>query len=190
MDNKNIIIILLIIIIILLASIIGVIFLQHNTKDSTKIKINKKNLYEGSSLSVQLTDSNKTALSSQKVHIKITDKNNKVVVNESIKTNSKGKAKLKLNLTKGKYKVKVIYRGNDNFTGCNTTQNLTIKEKVVESQEDSSNSYDESYSQKTDWIDSDGEHHYYENGVEYVGTRDGQHMDIETHNYVKEHGMP
>jgi hypothetical protein len=54
------------------------------------------------------------------------------VVDDVVKTNSKGKAKLDLDLKKGKYKVNVAYEGNENYTGCNATQKLTVKEKVVE----------------------------------------------------------
>ena len=45
-----------------------------------------------------------------------------------------------LNLKKGKYVVKVSYGGNENFTGNNTTQKLTIKEKVAKSESTSSSS--------------------------------------------------
>uniref|UniRef100_UPI00386B5822 Ig-like domain repeat protein n=1 Tax=Methanobrevibacter sp. TaxID=66852 RepID=UPI00386B5822 len=101
-------------------------------------------------LSIKLTDSNSTAISNETVKITIVDKKGKAVVNETVKTNSKGKAKLDLDLKKGKYNVTVTYGGNDNFTGSNTTQKLTIKEeeKVVEepvsesSYSSSSSSYD------------------------------------------------
>ena len=35
-------------------------------------------------------------------------------------------------MKKGQYKVNVTYGGNENYTGNNTTQKLTIKEEVVE----------------------------------------------------------
>ena len=83
-----------------------------------------------------LTDLNKTPLSKEIVNITITDKKGKVVVDDVVKTNSKGKAKLDLKLKKGNYKVNVSYGGNENYTGNNTTQKLKIKEKekVVEQQ--------------------------------------------------------
>ena len=73
-----------------------------------------------------------------------------MVVDDVVKTNSKGKAKLNLDLKKGKYKVNVSFGGNENYTGSNTTQKLTIKEEVVEAeveyssqpQTSSGNSYD------------------------------------------------
>lgn len=45
---------------------------------------------------------------------------------------------MKLDLKKGKYTVTVMFGGNENYTGCNDTQKLKIKEKAVESQTTSS----------------------------------------------------
>ena len=131
MENKNIIIILLAIVVVL-AVVAGAMFLQStDAKEPTKLKItSNKTQYEGGTLSIQLTDLNKTAISKEKVNITITNKKGKVVVNETVKTNSKGKAKLDLDLKKGKYTVNVTYDGNENYTGNNATQKLTIKEEV------------------------------------------------------------
>ena len=52
-------------------------------------------------------------------------------MDDVVKTDKKGKAKIDLDLKKGKYKVKVAYGGNENYTGNNTTQKLTIKEEEV-----------------------------------------------------------
>jgi len=152
MENKNIIIILLIIIVILVA-VIGFVFLNQTVaKEPTKIKITSdKEQYEGGKLSIELTDLNKTPLSKKIVNITITNKKGKVVVDDVVKTNSKGKAKLDLNLKKGKYKVNVSYGGNENYTGDNTTQKLTIKEKkVVEATVENVNSNDNSAGQASD----------------------------------------
>lgn len=103
MENRNIIII-LIVIIIILATVLGAMFLQSaNAKEPTKLKIiSDKTQYEGGKLTVQLTDLNKTAISKENVNVTITNKKGNVVVNETVKTNSKGKAKLDLDLKKGK----------------------------------------------------------------------------------------
>ena len=94
-------------------------------------------------LAIELTDLNKTPLSKEIVNITITNKKGKVVVDDVVKTNSKGKAKLDLDLKKGKYKVNVSYGGNENYTGNNTTQKLTIKEEeVVEAAVENVNSQD------------------------------------------------
>ena len=146
MESKNIIIILVVIIVILAAAIGFMVLKPMHVKEPTKIKItSNKTLYEGDSLSVKLTDLNKTPFSKEKVKITVKNSNGKIVVNKTVKTNDKGNGKLDLNLKKGKYEVDVIYGGNENYTGNNTTQKLTIKEKVVEatveyvSSEDSSN---------------------------------------------------
>lgn len=138
MENKNIIII-LIAIIVVLAVVAGVMFMQPVAKEPTKVKITSdKEQYEGGELSIQLTDLNKTPISKEVVNITITNSKGKVVVDDVVKTNSKGKAKLDLDLKKGKYNVTVTYGGNENYTGNNTTQKLTIKEEVVKAEPASS----------------------------------------------------
>ena len=108
-------------------------FNPMHAKEPTKIKITSdKEQYEGGELSITLTDLNKTPLSKEVVNITITNSKGKVVVDDVVKTNSKGKAKLDLDLKKGKYNVTVTYSGNENYTGNNTTQKLTIKEEVTE----------------------------------------------------------
>lgn len=133
MENKTIIII-LIAIIIVLAAILGVMFLQSsNAKEPSKIKIiSNKTLYEGDSLSIQLTDLNKTPISKEKVNITIKDKKGKIIVNKTVKTNSKGKAKLELDLKKGNYSVNVTYGGNENYSANSTTKNIKIVETISE----------------------------------------------------------
>lgn len=131
MENKNIIII-LIVIIVILAAAIGFAFLNPmHAKEPVKIKITSdKEQNEGGELSVQLTDLNKLPISKEVVTVTITNSKGKVVVDDVVKTNSKGKAKLDLDLKKGKYNVTVSYSGNDNYTGNETSQKLTIKEKA------------------------------------------------------------
>ena len=146
MEQKNI-IIMLVAIIVVLAAVIGFMVLNPmHAKEPTKIKIiSNKTLYEGDDLSVKLTDLNKTPLSKEKVNITVKNSKGKVVANKTVKTNDKGNAKLDLDLKKGKYNVTVSYGGNENYTGNNTTQKLTIKEKeVVEATVEQVNSEDSS----------------------------------------------
>lgn len=186
MENKKIIIVLIVVIVILAAAIGFTMFNPIHAKEPTKINITSKNtLTEGDNLSLQLTDLNKTALSKQKVNITVKNSKGKVVLNKTVKTNFKGKVSLDLNLKKGKYNITVSYGGNENYTGNNTTQNLTVKEKVVEAQQSSSSSNGGS----SESSDSRGAHHFYENGQEYVGDPNAQHMTIEMSEYVSEHGM-
>ena len=133
MENKNIIII-LVVIIIILAAVIGFMVLKPmHAKEPTTIKITSNDtLDEGKDLTLKLADLNKTPLSNQKVNITIKNSNGKVVANKTVETNDNGNAKMDLKLKKGKYNVDVAYGGNENYTGNNTTQKLTIKEKVSE----------------------------------------------------------
>ena len=156
MENRNIIIILLVIIVILAAAIGFVLLNPTVSKEPTKIKITSdKEQFEGGELSIKLTDLNKTPLSKEIVNITITNKKGKVVVDDVVKTNSKGKAKLDLDLKKGKYKVNVTYGENENYTGNSTTQKLKIKEEVVEATVEPVNSDDSSNNVQTD--DSSGQ---------------------------------
>lgn len=133
MENKHIIAILLVIIAILAVAIGFALLNPMNAKEPTKIKITSdKEQYEGGELSIKLTDLNKTPVSKEIVNITVTNNKGKVVVDDVVKTNSKGKAKLDLNLKKGKYVINVTYCGNENYTGNMTTQKLTIKELVTE----------------------------------------------------------
>ena len=144
MENKNIIIILLVIIVILAAAIGFAMLKPMHAKEPTKIKITSDNEQdEGGKLSVQLTDLNKTPLSKEIVNVTITNSKGKVVVDDVVKTNSKGKASLDLDLKKGKYNVTVSYGGNENYTGNNTTQKLTIKEKEIQTDESSNTNYED-----------------------------------------------
>ena len=119
---------------------IGITVLHpFDTKQASKVKItSNKTLTEGDNLTVKLTDLNKTPISKEKVNIIIKDSKGKVVANKTVQTNDKGNAKLDLDLKKGKYDVSARYDGNKNYTGNNTTQELTVKEKVVRAQLSSS----------------------------------------------------
>lgn len=175
MENKNIIIILIVIIVILAAAIGFAMFNPMHAKEPTKIKITSdKEQYEGGELSIQLTDLNKTPLSKEVVNITITNSKGKVVFDNVEKTDSKGKAKIDLDLKKGKYNVTVTYGGNENYTGNNTTQKLTIKEEVVEAEQPSQSQSSSSSFPKSS-LDPDGDGYYYT--VESGGLQ--QHMTPE-----------
>ena len=139
MDNKQIIIILLVVIVALAAAIGFVLFNQATAKEQTIVKITSDSKQtEGGALSVKLTDLSDNPIAKEIVSVKITDKNGKVVVDDVVKTDAKGKAKLDLDLKKGKYDVNVVYEGNGTFAGDNETQKLTIKEKEATTTETSS----------------------------------------------------
>lgn len=130
-------------VIIILAVAVGVMYFQSmNVSEQSIVKITSDNaLYEGNDLSVELSDLNKTPISDADIDIVIKDKDGDIVVNGMVKTDSKGKAKLNIDLSKGKYDVEAIFNGNDNFTLSNATQKLTIEE--VKTETVSSNDYPE-----------------------------------------------
>ena len=154
MENRNIIIILLVVIVVCAAAIGFALFNPTHAKEPTKIKItsDKEQYKKDAKLSIELKDLNKTPISKGIVNVTITDKKGKVVVDDVVKTNSKGKAKLDLKLKKGKYKVNVTYGGNENYTGNNTTQKLTIKEKekVAKRQYSSASTSGATYVERTE----------------------------------------
>ena len=172
MEQKNIIIILLIVIIILAAAI-GVMCLSPSVaKQDTKIAITSNDtLYEGSNLTVKLTDINGTGISNQTVNVTLKDDEG-VTSYFSAVTNSKGIGTLKLDKSAGNYTVNVTFAGNDNYTGSTASQYLEIKEEVVEqpaAQQSSSSSsnggglhYDKEinvyYNDEGVIVDPDGEH--------------------------------
>ena len=169
-----------------------------HSKEPTKINITSKNtLTEGDNLTLQLTDLNKTALSKQKVNITVKNSKGKVVLSKTVKTNSKGKAKLGLDLKKGKYNVTVSYGGNENYTGNNTTQKLTIKEKVVQAKASQSGGSSSQDSQREEYqITPDGwnprEHEVSResigNGKERVHYDDNYFVVVDSNGNIITHG--
>lgn len=190
MDDKNIIIVLLVIIIVILSVVVGMLFMPSlNAQKDSKIVIEgNSTLNAGDDLVVNLTDLNKTPIGNVVVDIVIVDKDGEVVVNESLKTNSKGNAKLNLDLDGGNYSVNATFTGNDNFTGNSTFKKITIKEVVVEepvTQQDTTSDSDRSYSSSSDnrpAVDSGGitreEADYWgwkyttDHGGHYIGSHD------------------
>lgn len=141
MENRNIIIIMLVIIVILAAAIGFVLFNSVFAKDPSVVKITSdKKMNEGGDLSIKLTDLSDNPIDKEVVNVTITDKKGDVVVDNVVKTNANGKAKLKIDLKKGKYDVTVTFAGNSKYQGDNATQKLTIEEKEVEEAESSSSS--------------------------------------------------
>lgn len=140
MENKAIIAILLLVIVILVVGLCAMLFSPFHGPEDSVISIESKNaLYSGDNLSVLLTAFDKTPISNEFVNVIICDSSGKLVVNETVKTDSKGSARLELDIGSGKYDVDVSFEGNENYTANKTSQKLEIKE--VQTQEVSNAQY-------------------------------------------------
>ena len=179
MEGKNVIIILIVIIIILAAAIGFTLLNPASAKEPTKINITSDSeQYENGGISVELTDLNGTPMSKEIVNVTIANSKGELVVDDVVKTNSDGKAKLDFELDEGNYTVNVTYGGNENHTASNTTQKLTVKqeEKTAESAPETSQSsepvdYNSPNSKYYKW-DTDGSYHLKEPGKNYIYAQD------------------
>lgn len=138
MDLNKIIIALVIVIVVMLVA--GFTFLNpgHAKVDSKVIVTSNSTLHDGDTFSVKLTDLNNTPIAGQTVNITITGANG-TKNPKTVTTDANGNASLQLDgLSAGNYTINVTYGGNGNYTPCNTTQNLEIKEKEVQSTAQSS----------------------------------------------------
>lgn len=159
MENKNIIII-LIVIIVVLAAAVGVVLSQQMAKEKSNLKIADKKINVGDSLVVVLTDTQGNPIANETINIKLTDKNG-VTIDEKIKTNSKGKAKFKME-EKGKYSVECKFDGNDKYSSISIADNITVNKATAKtvSQKQTSSDTSSSNSASDDSfgpaVDSDG----------------------------------
>lgn len=132
MERNNIIIIALIAIIIALLVVGAVTIMPDLNKHDTKLIFkNNSTITEGDSIKIKLTDDNGTALVNQAVNVTITDEN-KSSDYHSVVTDEKGVGTLEIDKSAGNYSIMVMYGGNENYSGCNATQKITIEEEVVE----------------------------------------------------------
>lgn len=129
MENKNIIII-LIVIIVILAAAVGVMFSQQIAKEKSNLKIADKKINVGDSLVVVLTDSHGNPIENETISIKLTD-NDGITIDEKITTNSKGKAKFKME-EKGNYSAECKFEGNDKYAQVSIADNITVKKATTE----------------------------------------------------------
>lgn len=154
MNYNKIIIVLVLVLVVIVAA--GILFLNqgHAKVDSKVIVTSNSTLNDGDNFTIRLTDLNNTSIANQTVNVTIIDanggKNPQVIT-----TDANGDGSLQLNgLAVGNYTINVTYGGNNNYTSCNTTQKLEMKEKVVPTQTSSSSTYSSSAnSQKRTYAD-------------------------------------
>ena len=154
-DNKIIIILLCVIIAILL---VGVVVFSQVAKEDSNLSIADKKLNVGDSLVVKLTDSSGKAIANQTVNVKLTDKDG-TVMDEDITTDSKGKAKFKME-ENGKYSVECKFDGNGQYASSSTAGNITVKKATTKEISDEKTSNYDSVS----GLSSDGYSYYPQSG--------------------------
>lgn len=128
MDTKNIIIILCLIIVILL--ICASIFAVEVFKEESKLAIKDKTIAEDDSLVVVLTDEGGIGLPNSTVNIKLTDENG-VTVNEEVKTDSEGKAKMKVEEI-GEYSVECTFAGDSVYRSTSISDTIEVEKPTTE----------------------------------------------------------
>ncbi len=156
MEDNRIIIILLCIIIAIL--VVGIFVFSQAAKEDSNLSIADKKISVGDSLVVKLTDSNGKAIANQTVNIKLKDKDG-TTINEDITTNSKGKAKLKIEKN-GKYSAECSFGGNGQYASSSTSGNITVKKATTEEVSDEKTSNYNSVS----GLSNDGYSYYPQNG--------------------------
>ena len=139
--NYNKIIIALVVVLVVIV-VAGVLFLNpgHAKIDSNVVVSSNSTLNDGDNFTIKLTDLNNTPIANQTVNVTIIDSNGGENP-QVITTDANGDGSLQLNgLAVGNYTINVTYGGNENYTSCNTTQKLEMKEKVVPTVSSSSSS--------------------------------------------------
>lgn len=164
MENKNIIIILIVIIAILIVCV--AMLSSPILKEKSKLSIADKTINEGGSLVVVLKDAHGNGLSDATINIKLTDEDG-ITINEDVKTNSKGKAKLKVDEA-GKYSADCTFKGDGKYDSSSVSENIKVKKattKVVN--EEKTNNYD-----SVSGLSDDGYSYYPSSGpaVDAAGT--------------------
>ena len=143
MNYNNIIITLTIILVIIV--VIGIfVFNPFISKTNSNISITSNNeLTDGNEFRISLTDVNGNPLSNQTVNITFIGANG-VTSQKKVTTDETGNGVIVLSgLIGGQYTVNASYDGNNHYSASSTSQQLTIKEKVVQVQ--STTSDDENY---------------------------------------------
>lgn len=175
MDLNKIIAILAIVLIVLVVAGAVILNPTQPAKYGSKVIVESQNsLYNGDAFSIKLTDLNNSAISNQTVTITFTDSNG-TQVNKTLTTNDSGQANLTIEgFNTGNYSVVVNYGGNDNYTSCNATSTLEVKEKVVQSSSSTSSSHSSSSSHSNE-LNYDSKLNLYYNSEGIVVDPDGKH---------------
>ena len=129
MSNQKTIIAILCIIIAILIVCVAMLSIQM-LKEESKLAISDKTIAEGDSIVVVLTDAQGIGLSNATVNIKLTNEEG-VTTDKDVTTNSKGKAKLKIEES-GKYTVECSFNGDGKYSACSISDSVEVKKATTE----------------------------------------------------------
>lgn len=131
MKLKNILLVVAIIAVVIFAF---TFLMNHQAQPKTDTKVvitNGTNLTEGQNVTVKLMDSNGKPISGQSISVVVlASKGN--ANQKNLTTDKFGEANITVdNRTIGSCAVKVQYSGNDQYNGCNFTDNIVVNQKPV-----------------------------------------------------------
>lgn len=129
MSNQKTIIAILCIIIAILIVCVAMLSIQM-LKEESKLAISDKTIAEGDSIVVVLTDAQGIGLSNATVNIKLTNEEG-VTTDKDVTTNSKGKAKLKIEES-GKYTAECSFNGDGKYSACSISDSVEVEKAVTE----------------------------------------------------------
>ena len=129
MSNQKTIIAILCIIIAILIVCVAMLSIQM-LKEESKLAISDKTIAEGDSIVVVLTDAQGIGLSNATVKIKLTNEEG-VTTDKDVTTNSKGKAKLKIEES-GKYTAECSFNGDGKYSACSISDSVEVEKAVTE----------------------------------------------------------
>lgn len=132
MDYNKVIILLIALLVVIL--VVGGIFLTNPFKQDSKLEmLSNDTAYVDSAFSVKLMDLENKSIANGSIDVAILDNAQKVVFNQSIKTDNNGEVSLQLaNISEGNYTVKVTFNGNDRYNNCSLTHSLELKDHHVD----------------------------------------------------------
>ena len=139
MNLKNILLVIAIIVVVAGTFMFLMEHQAHPKKDSKIMMTSADNITEGDNITVKLTDANNTPLSNQNINVSIVS-GASGSVQKSFTTDGNGQVSIETdNSTTGNCALIVKYGGNDEFDGCNFTDNVIINKKVIPIKTNSTN---------------------------------------------------
>lgn len=129
MNNQKTIITILCIIIAILIVCVEMLSIPM-LKEESRLLIPDDTIDAGDSLVVVLTDKEAIGLPNATINVKLTDEDG-VTIDEDITTDSKGKAKLKVEEA-GKYSVECTFNGEGKYSACSLSDSIEVEKATTE----------------------------------------------------------